>query len=84
MTNIKKLSGGKNSNKVKRVGRPRTRKPKPGQVQQMSISLDGAIVQQIDDELDKMNADHTGPVWTRSDVVRVAVKEWLATRRGGK
>lgn len=80
MANLEKLPRRQRLARVLRVGRPRTRKPKPGKAQQMSISLDGAIVAQIDDELAGINAKSDGPQWTRSDVVRAAVKLWLAQR----
>jgi hypothetical protein len=69
------------------VGRPRTRKPKAGETQQMSIALDGAVIAQLDEELEKLNAERRGPAWTRTDLVREAVDDWLAARRskrGGK
>lgn len=84
MGNLEKLHQKRRAVRVQGVGRPRTRKPKPGKAQQMSISLDGAVVQAIDDELAAMNAEGAGPEWTRSDVVRVAVKDWLARRSRAK
>lgn len=82
MSNLEKLSRRRLSSRVESVGRPRTRKPKAGEVQQMSVSLDGGVVQAIDDELEKINDERNGPVWTRSDVIRIAVRDWLAGRRG--
>jgi hypothetical protein len=38
------------------------------------------VVVQSSDVLAAMNAKGEGPEWTRSDVVRVAVKYWLANR----
>jgi len=53
----------------------------------MSIALDGAVIAQLDEELEKLNAERRGPAWTRTDLVREAVDDWLAARRskrGGK
>lgn len=64
------------------MGRPRTRKPKPGETQQMSIALDGAVVQKMDRALDRLN-NGRGPSWTRSDIVREAILEWLDSKSNG-
>lgn len=81
MANTEKLHKRRRAVSVNSVGRPRTRKPKPGKAQQMSISLDGAVIAEIDAELAGINAKREhGPEWTRSDVVRAAVKQWLAHR----
>ena len=76
-----KFSHLRASRRVEPVGRPRTRKPRPGQPQQLSVSLDGSMIQQLDEELEKLNAERRGPAWTRTDCVREAVADWLATRR---
>lgn len=80
-TNVEKFSRRQTSSTVESVGRPRTRKPKPGEPQQMSISLDGEVIQALDEEMEKLNADRRGPAWSRTDVVREAVTDWLAARR---
>lgn len=69
------------------VGRPKTRKPKPGEPIQISITVDGALIQRLDGEADRISAERPGMRLTRADVVRIALHEWLALRdkpRGSK
>jgi hypothetical protein len=74
---IEKFSRPALSSKVESVGRPRTRKPKPGKPQQMSIALDGGLIARLDEALDSLNEDRRGPAWTRTDIVREAIVNWL-------
>jgi len=48
----------------------------------MSIALDGAVVQKMDRALDRLN-NGRGPSWTRSDIVREAILEWLDSKSNG-
>ena len=63
-----------------RVGRPRTRKPKPGESTPVSVNLDGALVQALDEEAERRSAERRGPAWTRTDVVRDVLAEWFESR----
>lgn len=60
------------------MGRPKTRKPKPGELTHLSINLDGAIIHALDEVAARLSAEHPGPAWTRTDCVRQAIREWLA------
>lgn len=62
------------------VGRPKTRKPKAGEAIQVSITLDGALILALDQEAERIAAERPGLTLTRTDVVRVALHEWLTSR----
>ena len=62
------------------VGRPKTRKPKAGESIQISITVDGALIQRLDGEADRISSERPGMRLTRADVVRIALHEWLASR----
>jgi hypothetical protein len=69
------------------VGRPKTRKPKAGELTHLSINLDGGIVHALDEEAARLSTERPGPAWTRTDVVRVVLHEWMTSRtksRGSK
>lgn len=74
-----KLPSRAGSSYTDRVGRPRTRKAKPGETIPVSVNLDGAIVQALDEEAVR-RSEQPGPAWTRTDVVRVLLQEWMASR----
>ncbi len=59
------------------VGRPKTRKPKAGELTHLSINLDGAVITAIDERADRLSKERGGPVWTRTDVVRDALRAYL-------
>lgn len=69
------------STSEKRLGRPKTRQPKAGEAIHLSIRIDGAMALALDEEGERMGAERPGPAFTRTDVVRVALAEWLASRR---
>ncbi len=58
-----------------------TRKPKAGEQQHFSITLDGALMLALDDMAEQMSRERPGLTLTRTDVVRVALHEWLADRK---
>lgn len=62
------------------VGRPKTRKPKAGEPMHLTINLDGGIVQALDEEAVRRSSEQLGPAWTRTDVLRVILQEWMASR----
>lgn len=62
------------------VGRPKIRKPKPGEPIQISITVDGALVQALDGEAERISGERPGMRLTRADIVRIALNEWLASR----
>lgn len=53
----------------------------PGKATQVSVSLDGGELRAIDLAIEKLNRAADGPAWTRSLVIRAAVRDWLAKRR---
>lgn len=57
------------------VGRPKTRKPKPGEPIQISLTLDGALVVALDEEADRLAAERPGLSLSRADVIRMALFE---------
>lgn len=59
------------------VGRPKTRRPKAGELTHLSINLDGAVIQALDEAAARLSAERPGPAWTRTDVVREAIRAWL-------
>lgn len=60
------------------VGRPKTRKAKVGEAMHLSMTIDGAIIQALDDEADRMSAERPGLKFTRTDVIRVLLHDWMA------
>jgi len=62
------------------VGRPKTRKPKPGEAIQISVTFDGAFVLALDEEAERIAAERPGMTLTRADVIRIGLHEWLALR----
>lgn len=62
------------------VGRPKTRKPKPGELFALNLNFDGAVVLALDEEAQRMERAQPGLTITRTDVVRMAVLEWLKSR----
>jgi hypothetical protein len=62
------------------VGRPKTRKPKPGEPMHLTINLDGGIILALDEEARTRNIEKRGPAWTRTDVVRDILTDWFAAR----
>jgi hypothetical protein len=68
------------------VGRPRSKTTKPGELANVAFKLDGGLVAQIDALADRLSAERPGLAITRTDVVRMAIHEFLtahATRRKG-
>jgi hypothetical protein len=66
------------------VGRPRSKTVKQGELANVAFKLDGGLVAQIDALADRMSAERPGLAVTRTDVVRMAIHEYLAahaTRR---
>lgn len=61
------------------MGRPRTGRLQPGETRQVSINLDGAVIQKLDRQAELL-ADHTKLPVTRTDVIRQAIDEYLAAR----
>jgi hypothetical protein len=61
------------------VGRPKTRKPKAGELMHLTVNLDGGIILALDDEAKKRSGDR-GPAWTRTDVVRDILVGWFEKR----
>jgi hypothetical protein len=59
------------------VGRPKTRKPKPGEPMHLTVNLDGGMVLALDEEAAQRSAERRGPAWTRTDVVRDIIAEWF-------
>jgi hypothetical protein len=66
------------------VGRPKTRKPKPGELMHLTVNLDGAIILALDEEAGRRSAERRGPAWTRTDVVRDVLTEWFESRSPSK
>jgi hypothetical protein len=62
------------------LGRPRTKEPKEGEMVSLSIRIEGAMAKSLDEIAEKMSAERPGLAITRTDVVRVALNEWLAGR----
>jgi hypothetical protein len=62
------------------VGRPKTRKPKAGEMMHLTVNLDGAIILALDEEAARRSAERRGPAWTRTDVVRDVLAEWFESR----
>ena len=46
----------------------------------LSIRIDGTIAKSLDTIAEKMSAERPGLAITRTDVVRVALNEWLAVK----
>jgi hypothetical protein len=62
------------------MGRPRSKSVKEGELVNVAFKLEGAVVNQLDAEADRLAAERPGLVVTRTDVVRIALHEWLAQR----
>jgi hypothetical protein len=62
------------------VGRPKTRKPKAGEPIQISITVDGSLIQRLDEEAAQISSERPGMRLTRADVIRIALHEWLVGR----
>lgn len=62
------------------MGRPKTQKLKRGQRFHLSFYIDGALVQEIDDQAEVMTQQSTVSV-TRTDVIRIALRDWIERRK---
>jgi hypothetical protein len=51
---------------------------KDGELVNVAFKLDGAIVKQLDAAAERLTAERPGLAVTRTDVVRIAIHEWLA------
>jgi hypothetical protein len=60
------------------VGRPRSKTTKPGELMNVAFKLDGGLVAQIDALADRMSAERPGLAVSRTDIVRIAIHEYLA------
>ena len=63
------------------MGRLRKRTPKAGELTEITLRVDGAIVQALNDEADRRSEESDGgPKWTRADVIRVVLRDWMKGR----
>jgi hypothetical protein len=62
------------------MGRPRTKQPKPEESVALSIRIGADLANALDSEVEKMNAEHRGLTFTRTDIVRVLLHEALDAR----
>jgi hypothetical protein len=71
-------SSGKPSSQYDRdVGRPRSKTTKEGELMNVAFKLDGGLVAQIDALADRLSAERPGLAVTRTDIVRMAIHEYL-------
>lgn len=59
------------------MGRPRTRIVKAGQTINVAFRLDGEVVKKLDSLADHLSRARPGLLVTRSDVVKMAIFEFL-------
>ena len=65
----------------KEMGRLRKRTPKSGELTEITLRIDGAIVQVLNEEADRRSAESEGgPKWTRADVIRVILHDWMKAK----
>jgi hypothetical protein len=62
------------------VGRPRSRKPKSGELINVNVNLDGGLILALDEEAKALMSERPGLSVTRTDVIRIALNEWVAAR----
>jgi hypothetical protein len=79
---FQKVALARRSRSNERVGRPKTRKPKPGVAMHLTVNIDGAMVQALDQEAERRSSERRGPPWTRTDVVRDIIAEWFEQHAG--
>ena len=76
-----KLQTGRHSvSDLESVGRPRTREAKPGEAMHLSMTIDGAVVKALDEEAERMGVERPGLKFTRTDVIRVLLHDWMTSR----
>jgi hypothetical protein len=47
---------------------------------ELTLRLDGRVVQILNEEADRRSAETRGPKWTRADVIRDIILEWVEKR----
>jgi hypothetical protein len=63
------------------MSRPITIKAKPGKNSRMSVLLDGAVLQALDEEALRMAAAQPGLEFTRTDALRVVLYNWMNAQK---
>jgi hypothetical protein len=63
------------------MGRPKTRKVKAGEDMHLSVNLDGALVQALDKEADRLMVERPGLKFTRTDALRVVLHDWMSAQK---
>lgn len=65
------------------MGRPTSKKCKPGQQAHLSVVMDGELLIALDDEAERMTKKLRLPV-TRTAILRIVLEDWIAAQKEGK